>query len=420
MRILVFPHDMNMGGSQLNAIEIAAAVRDLGHEVSIVGHPGSLQTRVSELDLEFVELPAPGRRPSPSVGKALRSLVRQRGIDIVHGYEWPPILEGILGVTSTTAQCVGTVLSMSVAPFIPTDFPLMVGTKQIMTAEKELGRSRLALMEPPVDTRLNAPDIDVDAAQEMQRYGLNVDALHLVMVNRLSHEMKLEGILTAIQVVGSLKTDRPVQLVIVGDGPARCEVDAAAREANEISGAQRVIVTGELEDPRWAYQIADITLGMGGSALRAMAFAKPLIVQGEQGFWQMLNEESQHQFLFNGWYGKGEGPQFGAQRLREQLLPLIDDEQLRLQQGQFGYELLQRRFSLHAAAKRQVEFYEGVITERRTTSSSKLRLAQSAFRFLGYKAQRLSSRITGTWTADDFNTKPTVVSHSSPGRAVSK
>src|SRR5205807_398251 len=36
MRIIVYPHAMEIGGSQLNAIQLAGAVRDRGHEVVVV------------------------------------------------------------------------------------------------------------------------------------------------------------------------------------------------------------------------------------------------------------------------------------------------------------------------------------------------------------------------------------------------
>ena len=55
MRIAVYPHDLGIGGSQLNAIEIAAGVRDLGHHPFVVGRPGALVERIHELGLEFVE-----------------------------------------------------------------------------------------------------------------------------------------------------------------------------------------------------------------------------------------------------------------------------------------------------------------------------------------------------------------------------
>ena len=41
LKVLVYPHDMAMGGSQLNAIELAAAVGELGHSVAVVGDDGT-------------------------------------------------------------------------------------------------------------------------------------------------------------------------------------------------------------------------------------------------------------------------------------------------------------------------------------------------------------------------------------------
>ena len=73
MRILVYPHDLGVGGSQLNALDLAAAVRARGHEVLVHGTPGPLVDRVHELGLEFVEAAPIGRRPSPA---AVAGLVR--------------------------------------------------------------------------------------------------------------------------------------------------------------------------------------------------------------------------------------------------------------------------------------------------------------------------------------------------------
>ena len=51
LNVLVYPHAMEVGGSQLNAIELAAAVRDLGNEVTVLSDDGPLVQRVRELDL---------------------------------------------------------------------------------------------------------------------------------------------------------------------------------------------------------------------------------------------------------------------------------------------------------------------------------------------------------------------------------
>ena len=44
MKVLVYPHTMGIGGSQLNAVEIAGAVRDRGHDVTVVSRPGPLMS----------------------------------------------------------------------------------------------------------------------------------------------------------------------------------------------------------------------------------------------------------------------------------------------------------------------------------------------------------------------------------------
>ena len=65
-------------------------------------------------------------------------------------------------------------------------------------------------------------------------------------------------------------------------------------------GRDVVLVTGALLDPRPAYAAADIVIGMGSSALKGMAFGKPLVVQGEQGFWKLLEPATLPIFLAQG------------------------------------------------------------------------------------------------------------------------
>ena len=97
MRIIVYPHAMEIGGSQLNAIQLAGAVRDRGHEVIVVAEPGPLVETVLGMGLEYVPIPAERRRPSLGVANLLTDLVRARSVDVVHGYEWPPAVEAFYG-----------------------------------------------------------------------------------------------------------------------------------------------------------------------------------------------------------------------------------------------------------------------------------------------------------------------------------
>src|SRR4029453_12934644 len=186
MRVLVYPHELSVGGSQLNAVELAAAVRDLGHEVAVFGVPGTLAERIEELGLELVPAPGGRRRPSPEVLRRLVETVKARKVDLVHGYEWPPALEAWYGPqVMAGVPTVATVLSMGVAPVLrppippplsrgvppslPRSMPLLVGTEHLQRSPPRRF-TRVGLIEPPVDTHANHPDVPADELRK--RYEL--------------------------------------------------------------------------------------------------------------------------------------------------------------------------------------------------------------------------------------------------------
>jgi glycosyltransferase involved in cell wall biosynthesis len=331
---------------------------------------------------------------------ALGRLVHQRGIDIVHGYEWPPILEAYYGPFMRRGTAVvGTVMSMGVAPFIPPRIPLVVGTQQIAEAERRR-RNDVYVIEPPVDAARDRADGELPTVRE--RTAARPDDLLVVVVSRLANELKKEGILCAIDVVGGMSSMRRVHLVVVGDGPARSEVEEAAHRANSAAGRPVVTLVGSVDDPRPWYAAADIALGMGSSALRAMAFGKPLVVQGERGFWQLLTPESASVFLRQGWYGIGDGRP-GGPVLQKILLDLTEDQERRRALGQYGRSIVDSRFTLERAAGLQEQIYHDALR----SVPSRTRVAHTVFGpaggVLAYETRRRYLRIRGRSAEDDFN-----------------
>jgi glycosyltransferase involved in cell wall biosynthesis len=411
VKIVVYPHDLGMGGSQLNAIELAARTRDLGHDVIVYGRPGALVAKVHELALPFVEAPEPAVRPSPAVVRDLARLVREQGVDVLHGYEWPPGLECHLAARRADITAVTTVMSMAVAPFLPRTAPLVVGTEQIADTERRTGRRSVWVLEPPVDLESNRPGIAGPVP------GVPPDGRPtIVVVSRLAPELKLEGILTAIDAVDAVNRVRPARLVVVGDGSARDQVAGRATAVNRRHGAGTVVLTGELFDPRPAYDVADVAIGMGGSALRAMAFAKPLVVQGEQGFFRLLTPESAPEFLWQGWYGRG-GPADPVTELARLLVRLLAESGERDRLGAFGRALVEDRFSLALAASRQVEVYEAAVAAPRR--GALLDEIASAGRFAQVRLGRRLRRLRGGVAMDDFNARPLAGSTSAQLRVAS-
>jgi glycosyltransferase involved in cell wall biosynthesis len=400
VRVLVYPHSMEIGGSQLNAVELGGAVRDLGHEVLVVAEPGPLVDKVRALGLEHVPIPLSRRRPSVPVIRTLLEETRRRGIDVVHGHEWPPALEAYLGPgLRLGVPAVATVMSAAVAPFLPRAMPLVVGTEQLRRQVLADGYREVTLIEPPVDVDANSPSFP--AGDFRATYGLDPAAILLVACCRLVRELKLEGLLAACDAVAELAAEgSDVQLAIIGDGYDRAEVAASAARANARAGRSVVVLTGELADPRPGYAAADIVLGMGGSALRGMAFGKPLVVQGERGYWKVCRPETVDEFLTGGWYGLGDSGD-GPARLKAELRPLLADPAGRKALGTFAREVVVERFGLLSAAQVQINVYQKALALRRLPNLGDL--ARLAALLPSYKVRRRLDRYRGRQANDDFN-----------------
>lgn len=409
MKILVYPHTMEIGGSQLNAVQLAGAIRDRGHDVVIMSEPGPLVERVHEMGLAHVKIPLRRRRPAPEVIQKLVRQVRDDKVDVVHGYEWPPIVEAFLGLAlRQRTPVVGTVMSMSVAPFLPRTVPLIVGTELIRQAAIGAGHRRVALIEPPVDTETDTPLID--GSKLRAEHGIGPDEILIAMICRLVPELKLEGLLSACDAVGELAlAGHRVRLMIVGDGRAREEVAGRAARTNAAAGRAVVLLTGEIFDPGCVYASADILVGQGGSALRGMAFGKPLVVVGEDGFSELLTPESAPIFLQQGWYGLGPGSLgSGVSGLRAALTRLVDAPALRRELGCFARGLVVERFSLRHAAALQEEIYLSAVNEPIPAGARFVDLVRSVAGLAGGKLQRGYQRWRGTAAVDDSNARPLI------------
>ena len=300
------------------------------------------------------------------------------------------------------AAAVCTVMSMSVAPFLPRHLPLVVGTKAIQDNTAPGRPGPVHLIEPPVDLEANAPGHPT--AEFKVEYALDgPDMVDVVVICRLVPELKLEGVLTAIDVVGELARELPLRLTVVGDGNARQTVEDHTAKANARAGRRAVVLTGELFDPRPAYAAADIMLGMGGSALRSLAFGRPLVVQGEKGFWELLTPDSVGLFLQQGWYGVADGAG-GAERLSAILRALVSDPARRAELGAYGRKLAEDRFSLSRAARVQEQIYlEALSAGRQGLISHSADGARSVAGVVTHKVRRRWTALRGTRASEDFN-----------------
>jgi glycosyltransferase involved in cell wall biosynthesis len=351
MKILVFGHRLEVGGTQVNAIELSAYLRDVcGHQVTYLASPGPMQELIDKAGLRFLEVPTADTHPSPARMRVIDQAIRSERPDVVHIWDWPQWLDAFLGVRLLRRMpVVVTCMSMVVPSVLPKRAQTTFGTPELVDRARSAGYRHPHLIMPPVDIQSNSPDSQAALAFR-NSFGIDDGDVLFVTVSRLVNWMKAESIHQTIDAVRRLGGDKTLRFAIVGDGTARAELEAFAAEVNGELGRRAIVFTGELLDPRPAYAAADVVVGMGGSALRGMAFEKPVIVTGEQNFAALFTPETKDFFYEKGLYGEGDD-RFGSDRLVRDMARLLDSQDLRNDLGRFARGFVEQHYSIDAVGR---------------------------------------------------------------------
>lgn len=352
LRIALGLHSLLLGGSQINTVDIARALRSNGHDVVLFAFEHQPNVSVVPIIQSF-GLTLEVLRSSGgffSQAREMTALVDRHDVQVVHVFHE----DGALGPTAAIAlrarpgrALVITNYMMHTARWLPPHASLVVGTEGLRKESERQRPGPVTVLEPPVDVARD--QVPEGASHEFrQRHDVDDDDVLAVIVSRIDRTMKLDGIRLTLRAVEALDC-ASLKLVLVGDGEGASVVRGLAEDVNRRLGRSCVTLAGAMHDPRPAYGAADIVLGMGGAALRGLAFGKPVIVLGERTFARTFSPETLAYFLEHGFYGSDDRDVDGRS-LTRQIDALLDPTQ-RASLGQFGRQTIRQRFSLERAAR---------------------------------------------------------------------
>lgn len=358
-RVLVQMNGLGLGGTEINAVQFAAAVREHGYDSILVGPADTLPAGPSIRDVasEYGIEVTPFERPTSAVRAArlLDGLATEAGADLVHVYGQGTIRGAYLGPCRLARRpLVQTAYEMAIDPYTLDAPELIVGTRYLLE-ECEARVGETTLISPPVDLDRDTADA-ADAQRFRADWRIAADQTAVVWVGRLDPEMKAPAVRTLIDAVASMRDER-VRLVIVGGGRSEAELRHRGEQANSRLGRDAIVFTGALGDPRPAYAAADISVGMGSSAARGLAFGVPLVVIGENG-WSQTFTPGTAAGLFRNSFWSAEAPPDAAADLARHLTALVADPAHAGALGTFGREFAEREFGLTAMGARLAAVYE--------------------------------------------------------------
>lgn len=360
--MLVQLNSLDLGGTQLNAIDFAQAVERHGYRSVVYGPLDTVpDSGPNLLDVARERgVDVKGFWPSPTViptsAAALSRRARAIGADIVHVYGaygdprsayWGPCLAG-------RRPLVHTIYEMWVDPRGLQHDSLIIGTGYLRDELAERPGPTM-LISPPVDTTADSPSVSLGDEFRASLGEIGQRRL-IVIVSRLDLQMKSFPVETAIRAMRRLQ-GLCATLVVVGTGSEAERLEALAESVNADASEPLVHFVGPLTDPRPAYAAADVMLGMGGSAARSLAFARPLVVQGERGTAELFTQDTAAS-LFRRSFWSPEVQEDPERVLAEAVRSLLENEALRAELGDFGRAFAMESFSLDAMSVRLASVYE--------------------------------------------------------------
>ena len=359
MNVLVTLNSLILGGCQLNAIDLAATAEPHGVRSVIVGYRSTIPPRgpslldaTDERGIEVQVLDA--SMATNSAGPALARIAEEHDIDLVHAYGGWDLRPAFQGPCRWGRRpLVQTVYEMYVSAQTYPHQPLIVGTRYLLEEQRKARPGPVDLISPPVDLTTDTPTHD--STDFTTEFGLDSSRRHVVIVSRLDESMKELGVHHAIEAMARLERDN-VDLIIVGSGDAETRLRALGAQVNEQVDRPAVTFCGAMHDPRSAYAAADVVVGMGSSAARALAFAKPLIVCGEEGWYRTFTPDTAPLLFRNSFWSDRSEPD-PVDHLAQQIRALVDDADAREELADYGREFAEQHFGLELMAERMVDVY---------------------------------------------------------------
>ena len=256
-----------------------------------------IDERARQLGVDYVEIP---ERHSYDLAawRCVFSLVRERGIHIVHAHDYKTNLMALAASRRTRATALSTVHGWTGQSFrerrvyYPLDKRVLARFPRLVAVSSEIKRelTRYGASDDKVTVLLNGIDPRAFRRDPARRsavrtaLGLGSEDVVIGAVGRLERQKRFDLLLDAFQL---LATGRPrLRLVVVGDGSLRQELE---RHAGQLQVDSRCVWTGHRTDVADLHHAFDLFVqsseyeGTPNAVLEAMAMGTPIVATDAGG-----------------------------------------------------------------------------------------------------------------------------------------
>lgn len=307
--------DLDAGGAERSALEVAAAVVESGGRALVASTGGRMVAELEASGAQFVPMPVNTKSPLLGLvnGWRLALLARQEDVDLLHvrsrapafsvwlasvltGIPWLATYHGIYKARNPIKRWYNAVMTRGRLTIANSEF-----TRAHLVREHQLKADRIVTINRGVDLeRFDVGKVSpdrVDALRKSWGVARNDTRVKILLAGRLT---RIKGQLPLVQAAAVLagRGRRDFLILLVGDDQGRsayrAEVEKAVRDA-DLRDAVKVL--GHCSDMPAAYLVADVVAvpsvvpeSFGRTAVEPQAMGRPVVASDLGGMTETVVE----------------------------------------------------------------------------------------------------------------------------------
>ena len=370
--ILITTMRLDIGGAETHIVELAKGLSREGFNVIAASAGGVYEKELAESGIKVYHVPLDNKKPH-NVIKAyyrLKNIIKENRIDLVHAHaRIPGFICGLLHKRMgfpfvTTAH--GTWKTGYGLRYI-TNW----GQKTVAVSEdiRKYLLDNYKIKDKDIKVTINGIDTDkfssgIDCSDVMDELDLKPEDIKIVYISRFDSDRSYI-INKLLEVVPELSESIPsLKVIMVGSGNILDSIKEKAREINNITGQNTIIVTGSRTDINKFTALADLFIGFGRSSLEALSAGKPLILAGNEGYIGILNENSLDDAVKSNFSGRGKS-KADSKSLKDDILKVLSlSGEERKALGDFGRSVIENRYSVRKMVQDNMEVYAQLLEHK--------------------------------------------------------
>lgn len=371
MKLLIITEHANYGGHVQSALTTARELKVRGHDVIVASGEGVL---VAEIKSTFVHYTLPyylthsGRQTyftfkSLETIREIAKVVKKESIEMIHAFDARSYIASVIVSLFYCPISVTGTLCGGITPFynIPLSEKFIVFSheqKDKMCTKFKWNKENVCVCSNRVDMKqFDFPANEIETLCD--EFSIDPKGKYIMMITTFL-DVKKGSIINTLNAIGSvLDKHRSYTFIIIGGkGEFFNEAKHIGAEINRNIGREAINFTGLMPNAFRMLSVASIVIGLGRSAFEGMAYEKPTLVVGDNGFAGTVSPGKIEALYYYNFSGRNQKSLVPENELTNEINRLIEDEEYYDSVKSFGKSFLMKNISIQSGIRVIEEVYQ--------------------------------------------------------------